>query len=67
MTPEQYYAEVKKLGLTPTKIGTVFLDSEDMTYRIEKPDGLTPQQRAEYIALLKFKLGVGPRPFGSED
>jgi hypothetical protein len=67
MTPEQYYGEVKKLGLTPTKFDTVFLDSEKMTYRIERPHDLTPEQREEHIALLKFKMGVGPRPFGSED
>jgi hypothetical protein len=29
VTPEQYYAAIKKLGLTPSKVPTVFIDSEE--------------------------------------
>jgi hypothetical protein len=63
MTPEQYHAEVKKLGLTPSKdVPTVYLDSDGMTYNVKSPHGLTPEQRAEFIAMLKWRLGVAPKP-----
>lgn len=63
MTPEQYYAAVKSLGLTPSKnVPTIFLDADQMTYDVRNPHDLSPEQRAEFIAMLKWKLGVGPHP-----
>jgi hypothetical protein len=62
VTPEQYYAEVKKLSLTPTRIATVFVDADGMTYTVPSPRDRTPEQRAEIIAKLKFIMGVGPDP-----
>jgi hypothetical protein len=62
VTPEGYYAEVKKLGLTPsTNVPTVFLDSEGMTYNVPSPSDKTSEQREEMIAKLKERLGVTPR------
>jgi len=62
MTPDSYYAEVKKLGLTPSKnVLTVFLDSEGMTYNVPSPHDKTPEQREEIIAKLKGLLGVTPK------
>lgn len=63
MTPEEYYGAVKNLGLTPSKnVPTVYLDSDGMTYGVRSPYDLTAEQRAEFIAMLKWKLGVGPKP-----
>jgi hypothetical protein len=61
VTPEQYYAAIKKLGLTPSKVPTVFLDSEGMTYSVPSPEGRTPEQIAEILAKIKERLGIFPR------
>jgi hypothetical protein len=62
VTPEQYYAEFKKLGLSPTKVPTVFLDADGMTHNVPSPHDKTPEQRAEIVAWKKWQLGVGPKP-----
>lgn len=65
MTPEQFYAAVKSLGLTPSKFSTIFLDADGMTYDVKNPHELTSEQRGEFIAMLKWKLGVGPYPLAN--
>jgi len=62
MTPEQYFVEVKKLGLTPSRVRGVFIDSDGLTRNVPHPEGKTPEQRVEIIAKLKFAMGVGPDP-----
>jgi hypothetical protein len=62
VTPDQSYAEHKKLGLSPTAIPTIFIDRDDMTHPVPLPYDKTPEQRAEIVAMRKFLMGVGPDP-----
>lgn len=63
MTPEAYYVEIKKLGLSPTDVPTVFRDSDGNTQRVPIPHRMTPQQRVQAVEMVKFLMGLGPRPF----
>jgi len=59
MTPDAYFVEIKKLGLTPSKnVQTVYLDSDGMTYNVPSPHDKTPEQREEMIVKLKERLGI---------
>jgi hypothetical protein len=63
MTPKDFYAAVKNLGLTPTKHPTVFRDGEGNPYNVRSPEGMDTEERIEFIAKLKYVLGKGPPPF----
>jgi len=47
MTPEQFYAIVRKLRLTPTKIPNVFENEEGAMQRVPCPKGQSPEQIKE--------------------
>ena len=49
MTNEDYYGTVRRLGLKPSAVPTVYFNSAMEAYNV--PDGLkqTPEQRAETI------------------
>jgi hypothetical protein len=61
VTPEQYYSAIKKLGLRPSNVPTVFIDSEGMTWNVPSPEGRTPEQVAEILAKIKERLGITQR------
>ncbi len=63
MTVDQYLAAVRALGLRPSPVPTIYVGSDGEHWNVLNPFNLTPDQRAEVIALLKFKMGVGPNPF----
>jgi hypothetical protein len=61
MTEEEYYAQVSKLGLRPSKIPTVYQTADGDPYNVPMPGRYTPEQRAEFIERLKTIMGVGWR------
>jgi hypothetical protein len=63
MTVNEYYAAIRGMRLTPTRIPTVFMDSDGTPYHVRSPDDLTPGERAEFVAKLRFMRGEGPAPF----
>jgi hypothetical protein len=69
MTREEYYAIVKKLGLTPDdKIHGVFWTRERTTQSVTDPRELdTPDQVRRAARLLVIKCGQDPEEFGLAD
>ena len=63
MTIAEYYAAIRQLGLRPTQIPTVYEDRDGDKRSVPDPTDMTPDQRIEVMGLLKFLMGVGPRPF----
>lgn len=62
MTVEGYWAEIRNLGLTPTRVPTVFRTRDGETQRVPDPTLQTPAQRAETIDRIRFVLlGLPPR------
>jgi hypothetical protein len=62
MTPDEYYAAIKNLGLRRSKnVRTVFFDNDEMPHRVPLPEDLTPEQREEIIAKKKEQLGILPK------
>jgi hypothetical protein len=61
MTPEQYWAEIHDMGLTPTKVPTVFRTRDGETQRVPDPTPQTAAQRSETIERIRFVvLGIAP-------
>ncbi len=63
MTIAEYYAAVRQLGLRPSQIPTVYEDRDGDKHSVPDPTERTPDQRIEIVAMLKYLLGEGPRPF----
>jgi hypothetical protein len=61
-TAEQYLAQLKKLGLTPskyiTKTHTIYITADNDTQPVPNPDWQTSEQRYETIQRLKDLLGI---------
>jgi len=55
----KYFAEVRKLGLTPSNVPSVYIGCDELTYNVPDPAGRTPEQLAEIIEKLRRNLGVG--------
>lgn len=63
MTPEGFFAAVRELGLRSSAVPNVWIDpGTGDTYIVESPYEKTPQQREEFVAILRWKLGRGPCP-----
>jgi hypothetical protein len=58
MTEEEYWGEVKRIGLTPTCVQTVFQDSLGMTYNVPDPARYSPEHRRKIIRELKSLVGI---------
>lgn len=58
MTSEDYLAAVRNLGLRPTNVATVFIDSDGMTHNVPDPDRLPPAVREGIIRRLNFAAGI---------
>ena len=56
MTIEQYWAEIHRMGLTQTNVPGIFRAADGSMHSVPNPAGHTPDQRAETIARLKFKM-----------
>lgn len=63
MTIAQYYAAIRSLGLKESNVPNVYWDIDGTTRNVRDPNGLSEAQRAEFIAKLKFEMGVGEKPF----
>lgn len=61
MTLEEYWAEIHQMGLTPTRVSSVFRARDGTAVYVDDPTIASPAQRAETIERLKFKvLGIEP-------
>lgn len=62
MTPEEYRAIVRAIGLTPAKPSyegaTLHVDREGQFTSIPDPETLKPDERAGMIAFIKARLGI---------
>jgi len=58
MTVEEYYAIVKRLGLTRTNVPTVFRSSSGDVHNVPDPNRYTSEQRSELIDRLKATMGI---------
>ena len=59
MTVEDYYAIVKRLGLTPSRVPNVYRSAAGDMHNVPDATRQTDAQRAETIERLKLLLGVG--------
>ena len=66
MTADDYRAALKALGLTPVKPAydgaTLHVDREGHHTSIPDPGTLSPEERADFIKLLRFRLGAADPP-----
>ncbi len=60
MTVEEYYAVVRRLGLRPTKVRTVYVTASGEAYRVPDATAYSPEQRAEIVATIKALMGIEP-------
>ena len=60
MTPNEYRAAIRDLGLTPCKSsynGSTLHETRDRLYQqVPDPETLLPNERADAIALIKWRL-----------
>ena len=61
MTNEDYYGTVRRFGLKPSAVPTVYFNSAMEAYNVPDGSKQTPEQRAETIEYLKRALGIGSR------
>jgi hypothetical protein len=61
MTVDEYYAEVRRLGLRPTEVPHVYLSASKDVHSVPDPSGHSDAQRAETIEKIKIRLGIGTR------
>jgi hypothetical protein len=63
LTPEEYQAAIRALGLTPSRASyegaTVHQDRSGMFCSIPDASELTPEERAAFIELLIFRMNLG--------
>jgi hypothetical protein len=61
MTIEEFWAAIHYMGLTQTRVPSVFKTRDGTTVYVDDPVPHDARQRAETIAILKFKvLGIEP-------
>lgn len=56
MTSDTYFARIKALGLTPTKVPNVFIDRSGEVRSVPDPYPMTPDQREETFARIRRLL-----------
>jgi hypothetical protein len=59
MTVDEYYAIVRRLGLSPTNVPHVFRSADGDCHNMPDPTRHTEAQRTETIERLKSLLGIG--------
>ena len=64
MTNEEYYGEVRRLGLERTKVPNVYLSLSGDMHNVPDGNKQTSAQREETIDRLKILLGIGKREDG---
>lgn len=57
MTPERYYAAVRALGLRPSSVPNVYIDRDGMPFSVPDPGRMTPDQREDTLAKIRFLMG----------
>lgn len=61
MTSDEYRACVRAFGLTPIKPAyagsTIHQDKDGMPHSIPDPEGLSEDERRDFIEILKVRLG----------
>ena len=66
ITSEQYLAQLKKLGLSPTRFRynkhTIYNTADGDTISVLDPDGQTVEQRAETLQRVRDRLGISEQP-----
>ena len=62
MTQEEYYRAVRRLGLKPTGVLTVWVNSTGEFFNVPDCTNYTLEQRAETIEMLKRTLGIDSAP-----
>jgi hypothetical protein len=60
MTVDEYWAVVRRLGLRPTNVRTVFRSPSGDVYNVPNPGPYTQEQREEIIERLKATMGISP-------
>jgi len=62
VTPEEYQAAIKSLGLTPAKPSyqgaTLHRDRDGMHHSIPDPLQLSTEERADFINLVQTRMGL---------
>jgi hypothetical protein len=58
MTVEEYWAAIRRLGLRPSNVSTVYIDGSGETYNVRNPDPMPAEARAEFIRRLQASMGV---------
>ena len=58
MTTDEYYAIIKRLGLTATNVPTVFRSSSGEVHNVPDCRRYTPEQRVEIIERPKARMGI---------
>ena len=58
MTEAEYWNEVRRLGLTPTNVPTVFQDQSGEVQNVPDPSKHTFDDRLTIIRRLKMALGI---------
>ena len=63
LTSQEYRAQIKALGLTPARQSyagaTLHIDRDGLYHSIPDAESLTPGERAAFLALLKYRMGLG--------
>jgi hypothetical protein len=64
LTTQEYRARLRSLGLTPANPSyegaTLHVDRDGMHHSIPDPESLSPEQRAAFLDLLVFGMGLDP-------
>lgn len=58
MNTDEYMAEVRRLGLRPTNVPTVYRDVSDNCVNVPPPEKYTNEERAKIIRQMKRIMGV---------
>lgn len=58
MTPTEYHAAVRALGLTQTKVPGVYKDADGEFHNVRDPTTISPEVRAGIIRRLRIAQGV---------
>jgi hypothetical protein len=62
MTIDEYYAEVRRLGLRPSAIPHIYLSRTNDVHSVPDANYQSPEQRSETIVRLKFVMGISSAP-----
>jgi hypothetical protein len=62
VTPDEYRAQLRMLGLTPAKpsfnSATIHIDRDRLPHRIPDPESMTGAERKAFMDLLMIRLGI---------